>query len=235
MAEVAIIYGRFQPLSKAHYNMIQSVINKHTVNNTFVFPVQGEKAYSTTAKTEKGKKSQLEKKLARNPLPVGLRISLITKAFPKLDQKQILKLKQGSIIAAYEEIQRMYPKNIDTLYVYCGEDEYESYSRQAEQMMEKEEYSNIDVQVKKYEEGTRIKTATGEIESSVSGTKLRQSITLENKEEAFEEYKKLIAPPLADRETFQKLRSALKKIQKLDIEEGVFEFFDVINEEIYGN
>lgn len=208
---VAIVYGRFQPLTKAHYGMIKSLIDKY--QRVFIFPVQGEKAFKTKAKTEKGRASEMARKLERSPFPVGLRAELIRKAFPNLDSRQILKGERGSISFLYDKIKRMYPGiNIEKLDVWAGPDEYEDYQRQAKEMMEKTDYVEVDVEVKKFDVGTR---------ETVSATRVREAIASSDKEEGFESYKKLIAPPLANRETFDKLRKTLKRLQKLDIEESM--------------
>lgn len=207
---VAIVYGRFQPLTRAHYGMIKSLIDKY--QRVFVFPIQGEKAFKVSAKTEKGRASQMAKKLERSPFPAGLRAELIKKSFPSLDSKQILRGERGSISYLYDKIKRMYPNvNIEKLDVWAGPDEYEDYQRQAKEMMEKAEYTGVNVDVKEFDVGTR---------ESVSATKVREAIANPDKEEGFEVYKELVAPPLANRETFDKLRKTLKRLRKLDIEES---------------
>lgn len=230
----AVIYGRFQPLSKAHYNMIKNAIDQY--QEVFVFPVQGSKAYVSDRKTLKGKTADLSKKMQRNPLPVGMRSDLILKAIPELDSRHVLRSYRGSAEHVVDLLEKMYPsKDFSKLDIWSGEDEYGEYVRQTKAMAEKEEYKNYDIDVYKYEEGTRVRTAGGEVESTVSGTQLRSYITLPDKQEAFTKYKKMIAPPLADMETFEKLRRALKKIQKLDIEESFGDFAFTVSEESNGH
>lgn len=230
----AIIYGRFQPLSKAHYNMIKNAVDQY--QEVFVFPVQGPKAYVSDRKTQKGKTADLSRKMQRNPLPAGMRSELILKAIPELDSKHVLRSYRGSVEHIIDLLEKMYPsKDFSKLDVWAGEDEYPEYVRQVEAMANKDEYKDYNIDVYKYEEGTRVRTAGGEIESTVSGTQLRSYITLPDKTEAFTKYKELIAPPLANQETFQKLRRALKKIQKLDIEESFGDFASMVSEESNGH
>lgn len=208
---VAIIYGRFQPPTKGHYGMIKQAIGAY--QQVFVLPVQGPGAFVTKLKTPAGRERDIARKLARSPFPAGLRTRLLRKAFPQLDSRNILKASAGSIIHIYETLIRMYPKkDFSKLTVFAGADEIDAYRRQADDMKSKEEYQNIDVEVKEYDAGTR---------EAVSATKLREAIVNPDKEAGFKSYKELAAPPLANMETFNMLRSKLAKIRKLDIEESL--------------
>jgi len=214
---IAIIYGRFQPLTKAHYEMIEKVRKMyHTI---FIFPVQGPKAYKTIAKTDKGKKSELSRKLSRSPFPVGLRIDLINKAFPKIPSDHIIHATSGGIEHIYNTIKRLHP-SIETnkLDVYAGPDEYESYQAQLKYIKNKD----LDIKIIKHDVGSR---------EEVSGTKLRAALTNPNKEEGYQIYKKLAAPPLADEGSYNRLRKVIKKIQKVNIEENMRSFMNQIKED----
>lgn len=213
--------------------MIKNAVDQY--QEVFVFPVQGPKAYVSDRKTLKGKSADLSRKMGRNPLPAGMRAELILKAIPELDSKHVLRSYRGSVEHIIDLLERMYPsKDFRKLDIWAGEDEYPEYVRQVKAMAEKDEYKDYDVDVYKYEEGTRVRTAGGEIESTVSGSQLRSYITMPNKAEGFAKYKEMVAPPLADKETFQKLRRALKRIQKLDIEESFSDFSSLVHEESSG-
>lgn len=219
---IAIVYGRFQPLTKAHYGMIKSLIKKY--QQVFILPTQGEKAFVTSAKTEKGRASQMARKFDRSPFPIGLRAELIRKAFPSLDSKQVLKAERGSISFVYDKIKRLYPKtDMSKIDVWAGPDEYEDYQRQAIEMLDKEEYSGLDIKVKEFDVGTR---------ESISGTKLREAIVSTDKKNGFQSFKELIAPPLANQETYDKLRSTLKRLRKLDLDESVHVMLRRIGQQI---
>lgn len=222
----AIIYGRFQPLTKAHYNMIKKAINDY--QEVFVFPVQGVKAFKSDKKTKSGVESELKSKIERNPFPVYLRYEMLSRSFPQLDDKHIIKSERGDISHVISLLRRNFPtKTFDKIDVFAGEDEYDDYVRQ------KKYVEDVDVRVIKYEEGTRFRDESGDIVSSVSATKLREYILLPDKEEAYKKYKSLIAPPLADMDTFLKIRRVMKKMQKKDIKESLkLMSFEVLFEKI---
>jgi hypothetical protein len=208
---VAIIYGRFQPPTKGHYGMIKQAVEKY--QQVFVLPVQGEAAFKTKLKTQAGRGRDIARKLERSPFPVGIRTQLLQKAFPELDAKNILKASAGSITHVYETLKRMYPKkDFSKLTIFAGSDEIDAYKRQAESMIGKDEYEHLDIEVKEYDAGTR---------ETVSATKLREAIANPDKMAGFNSYKELAAPPLANMETFEMLRSKLAKIRKLNIEESI--------------
>ena len=217
---IAIVYGRFQPLTKAHYAMMKKLIDQY--ERVFIFPVQGESAYKLTAKTAKGKESERKRKFSKNPLPAGIRAELIQKAFPQLPDSQIMKLKSGSIVSAIEMIERMHPR-VDTtkVDVWAGPDEYESYRKQLDYL--KKPHTGYDIKVMKFDVGTR---------EEVSGTKLRKSLMEPDEEKGFEEYKKLIAPPLADKSTYERLRSTMKQLDVPHLESKMRDFFGFIGESI---
>lgn len=218
---VAVIYGRFQPLTKAHYDMIKKAMGMY--QDVYVFPVQAESTYKLTAKTPKGREAEKAKKMSRSPFPLGLRIELILKAFPELDSSHVLKLKTGSIEYVYDQLRKMHTKKgINKIDVYAGEDEFDSYKQQVEYMKKKPEYSEVDVDVRKYDTGTR---------EEVSATKLRTALAAIDADKGFELYKQLVAPPLADRATYNRLRKAIKILQNLDIEESMPSFMKTIKEE----
>mgnify|MGYP001055849530 CR=1 FL=1 len=222
----AIIYGRFQPLTKSHYNMINKVLNEY--NEVFVVVVQGEKAYKSDKKTKRGIDSDLKRKIERNPFPVGLRVDLILKAFPQLDNRHVIRAKRGDIEEIVENVlKRLYPKkeysNID---IFAGEDEYLDYVRQAERYSKNTGYN---INVIKYDEGTRVIDEKGNLVSEVSGTALRKALQLPDEKESYSKYKELIAPPLSDYNTFKKLRDFINKLN----EERVFlNLFNNLSEEL---
>lgn len=225
----AIVFGRFQPLTKAHYNMIKDIVSKY--QEVFVLPVQGAKAYKSSRKTEKGKRAEMSKKLGKSPFPVGLRQKMILKSIPELDDRHVFKSEVGSIEKIYNKLKKTYPKkDFSTIDVYAGVDEYESYQRQARDMTSKEEYENVEVNVYRYEEGTRRKTEKG-LESEISATKVRSSLTNNNWNKGFEKYKEVVAPPLATREWYDKLREVLMKLQNKETNESLSNLFDRIDEE----
>lgn len=215
---VAIIYGRFQPLTAAHYDMINRVLKMY--QNVFVFPIQAESTYKITAKTLKGKNSERERKIYRSPFPLGLRTELILKAFPEMDSRHVLKLKTGSIEYVYDQLKKLYPKlNIDKMDVYAGKDEVEGYEQQVKYMGIKPEFKNVDVQVKTYEAGTR---------EEISATKLREAI-LKND---YETYAKLVAPPLRGEATYNRLRKVLEALMSFKIEANMPLFMKLLDEAI---
>lgn len=225
----AIVFGRFQPLTKAHYNMIKDLVAKY--QEVFVFPVQGPKAYKSSRKTEKGKRSEMSKKLSRSPFPVGLRQKMILKSIPELDDKHVLKGEAGSIQKIYDKLKNMFPKkDFRTIDVFAGVDEYEDYQRQAKDMTSKEEYEDVEVNVYRYEEGTRRKTDKG-LESEVSATQVRTFLTADDWNEGFEKYKEIVAPPLATREWYDELRKILTRLQNKETNESLSSLFDKIDEE----
>lgn len=211
---IVIICGRFQPLTKAHYEMIEKVRKMyHTI---FIFPVQGPKAYQAIAKTDKGKKSELSRKLSRSPFPVGLRIDLINKAFPKIPNDHIIHATSGGIEYIYNTIKRLYPSvKTNKLDVYAGPDEYESYQAQLKYIKNKD----LDIKIIKHDVGSR---------EEVSATKLRAALINPDKEEGYKIYKKLAAPPLADVSNYNRLR---RVIQKINIEESMRSFMNQIKED----
>lgn len=191
--------------------MIKQAIDNY--QQVFVLPVTGEAAFKTKLKTPAGRERDIARKLARSPFPTGLRTQLLQKAFPELDSRNILKASAGSIIHVYETLKRMYPrKDFSKLTVFAGADEIEAYRRQAEDMAKKEDYQQVDVEVKEYDAGTR---------ETVSATKLREAIANPDKESGFKSYKELAAPALANMETFNMLRTKLAKIRKLKIDESL--------------
>lgn len=208
---IAIVYGRFQPLTKAHYRMIKTLIDRY--QQVFVFPVQGPQAFKLLAKTPKGKASEKARKMGKSPFPVGLRAELIAKAFPELPNKNIMKLESGSISAALKAIERAYPK-IDTskVDVWAGPDEYESYKNQLQYME-----NGKGIKVLEFDVGER---------EEVSATKLRKALI----DGDFETYKNLAAPPLADEAAYNRLRRALSKAQGL--KENMPLFLNFLGEEI---
>jgi len=161
---IAIICGRFQPLTVAHYTMMKKLVDQY--RQVFIFPVQGPGAYVLKAKTEKGKASERERKISRSPLPIGIRTELISKALPQVPQSNIMKLRSGSIVVAIDAIKRHHPKvDVSKVDVWSGPDEYDSYVNQLGYL--KEPHSDYDIKVKKFDVGTR---------EEISGTKLRKAI-----------------------------------------------------------
>lgn len=217
---IAIVYGRFQPLTKAHYAMIKTLVDKY--QRVFVFPVQGESAYKLTAKTEKGRTSERKRKMSKNPLPTGIRAELISKALPEIPDSQIMKLKSGSIVSAIEMIERMHPSaDTSQVDVWAGPDEYESYRKQLDYL--KKPHAGYDVKVMKFDVGTR---------EEVSGTKLRQALMNPDETEGFKIYKELVAPPLADKQTYEKLQKVMKELKVPKMESRVHELFGFIGESL---
>lgn len=216
---VAVVYGRFQPLTKAHYAMMKKLADQY--QQVFIFPVQGPGAYKLKAKTEKGKASERARKIARSPLPSGIRSELISKALPQVPQSNIMKLGSGSIQAAVDAIKRHHPRvDISKVDVWAGPDEYDAYKNQLGYF--KEPYSDYDIQVKKFDVGTR---------EAISGTKLRKAIMDPNEEKGFDMYKQLVAPPLADEATYNRLRKAMKQLGVPHLESIMHGFLGRIDEE----
>lgn len=209
--KIAIVYGRFQPLTRAHHRMIKTLIDRY--QQVFVFPVQGPQAFKISAKTPKGQASEKARKMGKSPFPVGLRAELIARAFPELPNKNIMKLESGSIKAAIDAIKRAYPK-IDTskVDVWAGPDEYESYKNQLNYI---EDAKGIKV----------LEFDTGERED-ISATKLRKALA----DDDFKAYEHLVAPPLADEATYNRLKRALRKAQGL--KENMHSFLNFLGEEI---
>jgi len=208
---IAIVYGRFQPLTKAHYRMIKTLIERY--QQVFVFPVQGPKAFKILAKTPKGQASEKARKMGKSPFPVGLRAELIAKAFPNLPNKNIMKLEAGSITAALSAIKRVYPKtNISKVDVWAGPDEYESYKNQLNYIENPE-----GIKVLEFDVGER---------EDISATKLRKALI----DDDFKAYEHLVAPPLADEATYNRLRRVLRKAQGL--EENMLYLLNFLGEEI---
>ena len=193
-------------------------------HNVFILPTQGELAYKTKAKTIRGKQSQLAKKVKRNPLPVGIRIDLINKAFPKLQHGHILRTKRGNIEYIYYLMRRLKPNiDLNKIDVFCGPDKYEEYLNQLKNIKEKEEFKDKDITIKKYDVGTR---------DIISATKLRDAIVNVDKKEGFKTYKELSAPPLSDIKTFEKLRTIMGRIQKIKLENKILNLLKSLKEEI---
>jgi len=203
---IAIVYGRFQPLTKAHYAMMKKLVDEY--QQLFIFPEQGPGAYTLKAKTEKGKASERFKKITRSPFPVGIRSELISRALPKVPQSNIMKLGSGSLVAAIDAIKRHHPGiNVSKVDVWAGPDEYDSYVNQLGYL--KDPHDKYDIKIKKFDIGTR---------EEVSGTKLRKSIIDPDEEKGFSVYKKTVAQPLADRTTYNKLRKLMKSLKVPHIE-----------------
>jgi hypothetical protein len=214
---IAVVYGRFQPLTKAHYAMMKKLVGEY--QQVFIFPVQGPKAYVLKAKTAKGRESERARKITRSPLPVGIRQELIAKALPEVSDKNIMKLGSGSIVAAIDAIQRHHPRvDVTKVDVWCGPDEYDSYANQLKYL--KEPHVDYDIKVKKFDVGTR---------EEVSGTKLRKAIM---DPDGFEEYKKLVAPPLADEATYNRLRKVMQQMKVPHLETTMHGLLNRIDEEI---
>jgi nicotinamide mononucleotide adenylyltransferase len=196
MGRTALIFGRFQPLSLAHYRMIKAAIKSY--KEVFVLPVQGQKAFISDLKTEEGQAKDLERKISRNPFDVEIRISLIESCFPNLNKSFIKKVDSASI----EDFIKSQEKKFEKIDVVCGPDELTDYRRQLLNMKSKEEFSNLDIKVRLYDEYTR---------GFISGTLLRKSI-IENDIASFS---KMIAPPLAKEEIFNKLKNAIEEKKKI--------------------
>lgn len=218
---IAIVYGRFQPLTVSHYEMMKKLVDQY--QQVFIFPVQALSAYTLKAKTEKGKASERHRKMSRSPLPVGLRADLISKALPSIPKQNIMKLASGSIVVAIDAIKRIHPKvDISNVDVWCGPDEYDAYVNQIDYIKEPP-HSKYDIKVKKFDIGTR---------EEVSGTKLRQALTNPDGVKGLSVYKKLVAPPLADEETYNKLRKAMKQLKVPRLESMMPVLLNTISEEV---
>jgi hypothetical protein len=188
-----IIFGRFQPFTMSHFNMIVNSIKNY--GNVFILPVQGPCAYKIIAKTDKGKISELKRKRNRNPLPVGLRIQLINNSLAG-NNYNILKSDSGSIEKIYFLLKSRFPHlDFSSFNVICGPDEYPYYLQQVEDL--KIKFKNVNINLKVFNNDTR---------DIVSGTKLRESI----KNNDYETFKKLIAPNLNNVKTFNKLKLFIK-------------------------
>ena len=216
---IAVVYGRFQPLTKAHYAMMKKLADQY--QQVFIFPVQGPGAYKLKNKTEKGRASERAKKIARSPLPAGLRSELISKALPQVPQSNIMKLGAGSIVAAIDAIKRHHPRvDVSNVDVWAGPDEFESYKNQLNYL--KDPHDKYDIKVKKFDVGTR---------ETVSGTRLRRAIMDPNEEKGFALYKEMVAPPLADEATYNRLRKAMQQLGVPHLESIMHGLLDRIDEE----
>lgn len=217
---IAVVYGRFQPLTKAHHAMMKKLADQY--QQVFIFPVQGPGAYKLKAKTEKGKASERARKIARSPLPSGLRSELISKSLPQVPQSNIMKLGSGSIVAAVDAIKRHHPRvDISKVDVWAGPDEFEAYKKQLDYL--KDPHDKYDIQVKKFDVGTR---------EQVSGTRLRRALTDPDEKKGFDVYKELVAPPLADEATFNRLRKAMQQLGVPHLETSMHGLLGRIDEEV---
>lgn len=168
----AIFVGRFQPLTAAHYSIIDNL--RKSYRNVFVVIVAG--------KTKKN-----------NPLTLGQRVKLISKAFGgKLPLQSIIKAPTGFTPDILDKISRYISKEkLKRKFILAaGEDRIDEYKRQINEYYKGE--AEIEIKMIPREE------------ESISATKVRQALMQNNEEE----FRRLMPQSLWDEyESLRKLIS----------------------------
>lgn len=168
----AFIVGRFQPITKLHYQIIDDARKKY--QQTFVVVVNPpippkEKRFTQKGEIRKPEKDRQEK----NPFSLGLRMKLIHKSFGgKLHPSHIISAPNGFTPDIAQKLERYISRKEqkEKLVLLAGSDRIPAYKRQ----LESAGIENVEVQ-----EITRDMDSA----DNVSATKVRQSLKDGDKQE----------------------------------------------------
>lgn len=170
----AFIVGRFQPITKMHYRIIDEARKKY--QQVFVIvvnplPTPRAKKYTKSGQVRK----PVMDKMKKNPFPLNTRIKLIHKAFKgKLDFENIIPAKSGFTPDIVKKLHRYISKEDQkqTFVLLAGSDRVDEYKRQLA--------TELPASVKIKEISRNIDNA-----ENVSATKVRNAIR-NNRSDEFE-------------------------------------------------
>lgn len=167
----AYIVGRFQPITKLHYKIIDEARKKYqSIFVVIVNPLvpKKEKRYTKSGELRTPEKARIEK----NPFSLALRMKLIHEAFGgKIHQSHIISAQNGFNPAIIEKIKNLTSKQKlkEKIVLLAGSDRIPDYKRQIEAHLKDD---NIEIQ----EISRDIDSA-----DNVSATKAREALKTNNK------------------------------------------------------
>lgn len=167
----AFIIGRFQPITKLHYKIIDDA--RKNYQQMFVVIVNQKSLSRAQKYTKKGEmRIPAKRRIEANPFSLALRIKLINKAFGgKLPNSNIISAEDGFTPDVINKIMRYISKEKlkQKIILLAGSDRVESYKKQISTALE------LDVPVE-------IKEITRNMDSAdnISATKVRNAIKLDD-------------------------------------------------------